>query len=117
CGITPIEQMIDIFESGTPRIARQPRAVSMAQLARADWKTVLPKPAVAGGPLIASVAAGSPLTPYIGQTIQPIATPVVFSGISQETLSVFSDELTKAGLLPASGVGGASPITPLSSFD
>jgi len=117
CGITPIEQMIDIFESGTPRIARQPRAVSMAQLARADWKTVLPKPAVAGGPLIASVAAGSPLTPYIGQTIQPIATPVVFSGISQETLSVFSDELTKAGLLPVSGVGGASPITPLSSFD
>jgi hypothetical protein len=62
CGITPIEQMIDIFESGTPRIARQPRAVSMAQLARADWKTVLPKQAVAGGPLIASVAAGSPLS-------------------------------------------------------
>jgi len=89
----------------------------MAQLARADWKTVLPKQTVAGGPLIASVAAGSPLAPYIGQTIQPIATPVVFSGINQETLSVFSDELTKAGLLPVSGVGGASPITPLSSFD
>jgi len=117
CGITPIEQMIDIFESRQPNVARQPRAVSMAQLARADWKTVLPKPAVAGGPLIASVAAGSPLAPYIGQTIQPIATPVVFTGISQEALSLFSDQLTKAGLLPVSGVGGASAITPLASFD
>ena len=117
CGITPIEQMIDIFESSQPRIAREPKAVSMAQLARTDWKPVLPKATVSGGPLIASVAAGSPLAPYIGQTIQPIATPVVFSGISQETLSLFSDQLTKAGLLPVSGVGGASPITPLASFD
>ncbi|HXT62645.1 MAG TPA: SpoIVB peptidase S55 domain-containing protein [Pyrinomonadaceae bacterium] len=117
CGITPIEQMIDIFESATPKAARQPRAVSMSELARADWKPVLPKPTVAGGPLIASVAAGSPLAPYMGQQIQPIATPVVFTGISQETLSLFSDQLTQAGLLPVSGVGGSSPITPLASFD
>lgn len=118
CGITPIEQMIDIFESATaPKIARQPRAVSMSELARTDWKTVLPKQTVSGGPLIASVAAGSPLAPYMGQTIQPIATPVVFTGINQDTLSLFSSELTKAGLLPVAGVGGASPITPLSSYD
>src|ERR1051325_2693437 len=36
CGITPIEQMIDIFESGQQRIARQPKATSMAELARTD---------------------------------------------------------------------------------
>jgi SpoIVB peptidase S55 len=117
CGITPIEQMIDIFESATPRVARQPRAVSMAELARTDWKTVLPKPTVSGGPLIASVSAGSPLAPYMGQTIQPIATPVVFTGISQETLSIFSNDLTQAGLLPVAGVGGAAPITSLASYD
>ena len=117
CGITPIEQMIDIFESAAPRVARQPKPVSMSELARTDVKTVLPKQRVPGGPLIASVAAGSPLAPYMGQTIQPIATPVVFTGISQETLALFSDDLTKAGLLPVAGVGGAAPITPLSSFD
>lgn len=117
CGITPIQQMIDIFENATPRVAHQPRTVSLAQLARADFKATLPKPTVSGGPLIASVAAGSPLAPYLGQTIQPIATPVVFTGISQETLSLFSDDLAKAGLLPVAGVGGAAPITPLSSFD
>ncbi len=117
CGITPIEQMIDIFESATPKAARQPRAVSMTELARVDWKPVLPKQTVPGGPLIASVTAGSPLAPYMGQQIQPIATPVVFTGISQETLSLFSNQLTQAGLLPVSGVGGASAITPLVSFD
>src|SRR5215475_6520156 len=67
CGITPIEQMIDIFESAGPKMARQPKAVSMAELARTDVKTILPKQAVSGGPLIASVAAGSPLAPYMGQ--------------------------------------------------
>ena len=117
CGITPIEQMLDIFESATPRVARTPRAVSEKDLARAEWKPELPKPAVSGGPLIASVAAGSALAPYMGQQFQPIATPVVFSGIAQESLALFSNELTKAGLLPVSGVGGAAAITPLAPFD
>jgi len=49
----------------------------------------------------------------MGQQIQPIATPVVFNGISQESLSLFSADLTKSGLLPVSGVGGSAAITPL----
>src|SRR5260370_9294910 len=53
----------------------------------------------------------------MGQQIHPIATPVVFSGIRQESLSLFSSELTNAGLLPVSGVGGAAMITPLEPFD
>src|SRR5437762_1596030 len=43
CGITPIEQMIQIFESAAPKIARQPHAISYAQLASAQWKPALPK--------------------------------------------------------------------------
>jgi hypothetical protein len=53
----------------------------------------------------------------MGQQIQPIATPVVFSGIRQETLNLFTNQLSESGLLPVSGVGGAAPITPLASFD
>ena len=83
CGITPIEQMIEIFETGAPKIARRPHSTSLAQLARTDWKPSLPKQEMANGPLMAGVSAGSPLAPFIGQQIQPIATPVVFSGISQ----------------------------------
>jgi hypothetical protein len=117
CGITPIQQMIEIFEAGTPKLARQPHPISLAELASAAWKPTMPKQAMGATPLIAAVAAGSPLAPFMGQQIQPIATPVVFSGISQESLSLFATELTKSGLLPVSGVGGAAEITSLARYD
>jgi len=118
CGITPIKQMIEIFEQGNkPKGANEPRAVSFSQLASAEWKPSLPRQSFQSSPLIASVAAGSPLAQLMGQQIQEIATPVVFSGISQQSLSMFSSELSKSGLLPVSGVGASSPMTPLESFD
>jgi hypothetical protein len=118
CGITPIKQMIDIFEPGSDKPkSSEARPVSFASLASADWKLSLPKQPVSSTQLIAPVATNSPMASLIGQTIQPIATPVVFSGISQETLNLFSAQLTQSGLLPVSGVGGAGPITPLESFD
>src|SRR5215831_5030645 len=118
CGITPIKQMIDIFERGSekPRTV-EARAVSFSSLASTDWKVSLPKQPVSATTLVAPVATNSPLAPLMGQQIQPIATPVVFSGISQDTLSLFSSQLTGSGLLPVSGVGGAGKITPLDSFD
>ena len=118
CGITPIKQMIDIFEQGKDKPkTTEVRAVSFSSLARADWKPSLPRQSVTATSLIAPVASNSALAPLMGQQIQPIATPVVFSGIKQETLSLFTTQLTESGLLPVSGVGGAAPITPLESFD
>src|SRR6476469_7347161 len=67
-GITPIKEMIDIFEKGSgaeQQKPREPRAVSFAQMAGTEWKPMLPRQAVAGAPLIASVSAGSPLIPYL----------------------------------------------------
>src|SRR5713226_3277886 len=73
-GITPIKQMIDLFEKGTAD-ARQgpqePRAVSFAQLASTDWKPNLPKQAVTSTSLIAPVSQGSPLMPLLGQQMVP----------------------------------------------
>ena len=114
-GITPIKQMIDLFNKGSeenPKV-KEPRPVSFAQLASVDWKPNLPKPAVSGAPMIAPVAAGSPLLPLLGQQMTPIATPLVFSGISQESLTMFSSQLMAEGLLPVSGAGGAAAITPM----
>jgi len=115
CGITPIKQMIDLFENGgaLSRPATQPRPVSIAQLSGINWKPTLPGPAVSGATLIAPVSAGSPLLPLLGQQMTPIATPVVFSGISQETLALFAPQLIANGLLPVSGAGGSAAITPL----
>jgi hypothetical protein len=118
CGITPIKQMIDIFERGSERPRTgEGRAVSFSSLASTDWKAALPKQPVTATSLVAPVATNSPLAPLMGQQIQPIATPVVFSGINQDTLSMFSTQLSTSGLLPVSGVGGAGKITPLEPFD
>jgi len=113
-GITPIKQMIDLFNKGSENIKpKEPRAVSFSQLASTDWKPNLPKPAVSSISLLAPVSAGSPLMPLIGQQMTPIATPLVFSGISPESLSAFAPQLAASGLLPVSGVGGSAAITPL----
>ena len=116
-GITPIKQMIDLFERAAPgnemQKPKEPRAISFAQLAANEWKRTLPKPAVTAAPMIASVSAGSPLVPLMGQQMTPIATPVVFAGISQDSLSMFAPQLMANGLLPVSGAGGSAAITPL----
>jgi len=117
-GITPIKQMIDIFEKGSAtqtlaQGAKEPRSVSYAELAATDWKTRLPKQSVTSTSLIAPVSEGSRLVPLMGQQMTPIATPVVFGGISQESLAMFSPELMANGLLPVSAAGGAASITPL----
>jgi hypothetical protein len=115
-GITPIKQMIDIFEQGQGRGTRspqEPRAVSFTQLAATQWKPELPKPAVTAAPLVATVSASSPMASLMGQQFAPIATPTVFGGISQESLALFAPQLMAQGLLPVSGVGGAAAITPL----
>lgn len=119
CGITPIQQMIDNFEQGNdkPKRNTEARATSFTELASTEWKPRLPKPSFTSTSLIAPVSAGSALAPLMGQQIQQIATPVVFSGISQESLALFSAELTKSGLLPVSGVGGSAAVGPLEPFD
>lgn len=118
-GITPIKQMIDIFERGAGRSmgeTPEPRTVSFRELAATEWKPNLPKQAVAGAPMVAPVAANSPLIPLLGQQLQPIATPVVFGGVSQDALALYAPQLQANGLMPVSGVGGAAAITPLGAI-
>ena len=113
-GITPIKQMIDIFERDTvaPR-SDSLRTYSFAKLASTDWAAELPKSSVAATSLLAPVSAGSPLLPFIGQQMTPIATPVVFNGVTAEALARFAPQLQAGGLLPVAGAGGSSAITPL----
>ncbi len=118
-GITPIKQMIDIFEQGRQEsrdhlgFQREPRAVSFSQLAGDDFKLELKGGATLSTTFIAPVATGSPLASLLGQQLAPIATPVVFGGFSPEALSRFAPQLQAQGLLPVSGIGGATPVTPL----
>jgi len=117
-GITPIKQMIDIFNKGTGEVKpKEPRVVSFAQLAGTEWNADPPKPAVSPVSFVTPVSAGSPLMPLLGQQMVPIATPLVFTGLSQESLSMFAPQLISNGLLPVTGMGGAAAITPLAPVD
>jgi hypothetical protein len=124
-GITPIRQMIDIFERGVEQsggrdqlgFPREPRAVSFSQLAGSDFRPEFPKAGMSPATFLAPVSAGSPMTALLGQQFAPIATPVVFGGISAETLAHFAPQLQANGLLPVAGVGGSAPITPLAPTD
>jgi hypothetical protein len=111
-GITPIRMMIDNFErkADAPR-STLPRTYSFAKLASTDWTSELPKSAVVGSSLL--TAASPRLSSLAGQQMIPIATPVVFSGVSQEALARFAPQLQAGGLVPVAGVGGGSTITPM----
>lgn len=113
CGITPIEQMLGIFETG-PKIRRaseEPRSFSFAELAASGDILRLPQRQDNLGIL---AAAGNPMLSVVaGQSFRPIATPLTFSGFSQQTLDAFAPQLIASGFLPVAAVGGAAPITRL----
>jgi hypothetical protein len=118
-GITPIQEMIDIFEQNEGRNANhsnEPRKFSFTELASTELKLNLPKPTVTSVPFIANVSSASPLANLLGQQFTPIATPVVFSGISQETLNLFSTQLLSHGILPVASVSSAAEMTPLAKI-
>lgn len=118
CGITPIEQMISIFEQKTPLEGRkksEPRTFSFSELSATSLPAELPGIAVNG--VISGVPESSALMAVAGQSFQPIATPVTFTGFAQRTLDVFGPQLVRAGLLPVAAVGGSAPITPLKAAD
>lgn len=119
CGITPIEQMIQIFEQKEPgkTRAKEPRAVSFAELAATNWKPELPRQATVAGGILANTGGNSSLAQVAGMTFQPIATPVSFNGISQDVLNLFAPQLLSAGLLPVAGVSGAAAMTPMKKAD
>jgi hypothetical protein len=120
-GITPIKQMVDNFERGRQSsegrdqlgFLREPRAVSYLQLTGIDWKSKLPQAGTGGTTFVAPVATGSPLAALLGQQFQPIATPLVFNGFSPQSIAQFSTQLQNYGLLPVSGMGGSSALTPM----
>ncbi len=119
CGITPIAQMLSIFEQNQkskPR-AQEPRTVSFAELAATSWKPEFPRNAMVTSSILSGASANSPLASVAGQSFQPIATPIAFSGFSQDTLNLFAPQLMQVGLFPVSAVGGAARITPLKAAD
>ncbi len=119
CGITPISQMVEIFEESEIKSSekREPRSFSFAELASTSTDPTFPVQATVSSSIISGLDLSSPLQVLVGQSFQPIATPLTFSGFSQATLNKFAPQLMNVGLLPVAAVGGGSKITPLKKAD
>jgi len=95
CGITPIEQMISIFNeevrtSKPEKPLGTKRVFSESELT--TWQIKSEK--------------DSNLKSL--QAFYPIDTPIAFSGFSAQTLELFSSQLRSLGLLPVTSIGGNS---------
>ncbi|MCW5965383.1 MAG: hypothetical protein KIT83_15210 [Bryobacterales bacterium] len=98
CGITPIDQMLEIneFDESQPAGAKSPdKANTTAGLTLPDGFATKVFAAGADG---LSALAGAQLT--------PIETPLAFSGFTEDTISTFAPLLKQMGLNPVRG--GAS---------
>ena len=116
CGITPIEQMVSVMERSPGKLSdsKQGRSISYSDLLSDIWKpkfSGLSRSALASG-----FSNDSRLMAVAGHTFVPIATPVTFSGISQQTIDAMAPELMKAGILPVAAAGGSGPIRPMKEF-
>ncbi len=119
CGITPIEQMISIFEKMPDSASAKPGfpTYSQAEL-RADlWQPDLGQDVRQTGQIVSGMAANSRLTAIAGQTFTPIATPLTFSGVSQSILDQYAPQLNRVGIMPVAAAGGTSPISKLKPFN
>ncbi|HYV04673.1 MAG TPA: SpoIVB peptidase S55 domain-containing protein, partial [Blastocatellia bacterium] len=115
-GITPIKNMIGIFEQGGDETPRSGQRVSFRTLIGGTGAPdSAPSTTAAAGQ--ARTVSGGEMTPYVGQTIVPIATPVTFSGISQTTVDMFASDLKRLGIQPIAGVGGGSTLGPMAAFN
>ena len=113
CGITPIEQMISTTVTGSAAgDQRVARAFSYADLASDKWRPAFAR--MQEGSLASGFSDRSRLMAVAGQTFVPIATPLAISGLSQQTIDMFSGDLAKAGIVAvAAAGGGSSSITPM----
>ncbi|HWP44701.1 MAG TPA: SpoIVB peptidase S55 domain-containing protein, partial [Blastocatellia bacterium] len=113
-GITPIKQMIELFEQGKEQEPRPSQRVSFSTLTAQSTATGPDNlPAAMAAQIGPRAATNAAIAPYVGQTITPIATPVTLSGIPQSVVDMFGADLKRAGIQPIAGIGGGSSLSPM----
>lgn len=95
CGITPIEEMLEIDALDRT----QPEPMSAGHAAKAMTKMSAGADGVAGN--------GNDLQSFASM-MQPIDAPFVFSGFTEDTIRQFASQFAQAGLTPVMGVGSAT---------
>jgi hypothetical protein len=106
CGITPIEQMLEIedFDQSRPADARTPDKVP-SHAAAADMQI----PGELLGKYVSAGASGS--LPDRVPTMVPIDTPLVLSGFSDATLTAFDPMFHQMGITAVQGGASAQDLS------
>ncbi len=97
-GVTPIEEMLEI------------NAIDKSREASPASKTAsnaVQNSAVADSTNVSSAAQSNLLAPIVNQ-LQPIETPLVFNGFSQDAIQQFAHQFASAGIVPVMGAGSVS---------
>src|SRR5271167_2482088 len=105
CGITPIEQMLEIedFDKSRPADARTPDKIPAQRAADIEMP---------GNLLGRFVSAGAQESfPARVPTMTPIETPLVLSGFSEAALNAFDPMFRQMGIVAVQGGASASQLT------
>jgi SpoIVB peptidase S55 len=132
-GITPIQQMVEIFEqkqggdgkgqrsgqSGQPGQPGQPgqaRQVSFSEISFNENSREFAEfvNSVSGAPRHGAQAVSAPSS---GQVLTPIATPLAITGVPPEVVARFAPIFQSWGFAPVAGAGGAAEATELKKAD
>ncbi|HNG92940.1 MAG TPA: SpoIVB peptidase S55 domain-containing protein, partial [Acidobacteriota bacterium] len=119
-GVTPIEEMLSIFETGESDVHTARGLFSFQDLATVKPASVPVELSQRQTPvLIGADAAYTPsLAPLVGQTMMPIATPISVSGVPSDILAQYAPQFEALGFRLVSGLSGAAPMgTGLKPFD
>src|SRR5262245_31549855 len=126
-GITPIQQMIEIFEqrqggdgkgqrSGQSGQQGQARQVSFSEISFNENSREFVEfvKSVSGAPRHGAQAVSAPSS---GQVLTPIATPLAITGVPPEVVARFAPIFQSWGFAPVAGAGGAAESTELKKAD
>jgi SpoIVB peptidase S55 len=120
-GITPIQQMIDLFEEkqggdGKGQRSGQARQVSFSEISFNENSrefTEFVKSVSGAG----STGAQAVSAPSNNQVLTPIATPLAITGVAPEVIARFAQIFQSWGFAPVAGASGAAEISELKKAD
>ena len=112
-GITPIQDMVDIFEQrkSEDKIPSAPRSISFSEISfnenSKEFSNFL-NPNFSATTNVSSVNA---------PVLKPIATPLSITGVPTEVIERFAAQFQSFGLMPVAGAASAAKITELVKAD
>lgn len=115
-GITPIQQMIDLFEENRPgsgaKPSDQPRHVSFSDIAFNEksqaFANFVSGPGNTGAQMVNGPGA---------QVLMPLATPLAITGVAPEVIARFAPQFQSWGFMPVAGAAGAAEIGAMKPAD